>query len=260
MTRSALNARAGSPWVRVQRGTDVGGVRLVCVGHAGAGASVFNNWGRAIAGVAELWALQLPGRENRWTEPAETDFTVLTERLYLQLGAYDSRPYALFGVSMGALVAYRLAQLAQFRGNRPPLCLFVASSAGPRRYEPRRYSLHDEADMLRLLRETSASADALVAEPELLSLLFEVLRADLQVCASFRSQTSVPLSCPIVALRGHDDGSVSLEDIVAWHAETSAGFEAHERPGGHLFLFENVAAEIFELIGRVLTAPRLTPT
>jgi surfactin synthase thioesterase subunit len=241
-----------SSWFRRHRGRFPNGIRLICVPHAGAGASVFNGWAQSIPLVAELWAVQLPGRENRWREPAEINFSALAERLYLHLGGYDSTPYALFGVSMGALIAYRLAQLAAQRGRRAPVSLFVASSIAPPRYNPNRYAL-DDAAIIQLIRATSENAEAVLREPELWSLVSEVLRADLKVCSSFGDAPLSPLACPIVAVHGDTDPTVSFDDVSAWKTMSANEVETHSVAGGHLFPFEGAAKVLKGIIAEGLS-------
>lgn len=241
-----------SPWARVHPGAHTHGLRLICVAHAGGGASAFHDWAVLLQESLELWAVQLPGRESRWNEPPIARFDPLIDELEQGLGAYDTVPYALFGVSMGALIAYELACRATATGRRAPTRLFVASCASPDRFVLKRVQQLDDDGLVMLLQRTSARADAIIAHPELLSLALRVLRADLRVCASYRATAAPPLNCSIVALRGADDDLVMADEVAAWRSVTTGGFEMYTMSGGHLFMFEGRTRATTELIRRTL--------
>ncbi len=46
--------------------TESGALRLFCFPYAGAGASVFREWGKGLPEGVEAFAVQLPGREDRF--------------------------------------------------------------------------------------------------------------------------------------------------------------------------------------------------
>src|SRR5437764_4730948 len=85
--------------------------RLFCFPYAGAGASVFRNWGRRIDPRVDVVAVQLPGRGARLDEAPVTDFDLLclllAEAIIHEAG---SRPFGFFGHSMGALLMFEVAR------------------------------------------------------------------------------------------------------------------------------------------------------
>src|SRR5947209_7015556 len=98
-----------SPWILPPRARTPCRARLFCFPHAGGGASAFREWqGLARAGV-EVCGVQPPGRENRFHEPALTDMAALAEQAAGALGPWLDVPFALFGHSLGALLAFETA-------------------------------------------------------------------------------------------------------------------------------------------------------
>src|ERR1700734_2474342 len=89
------------------------GVRLFCLPHAGSGAAGFYRWKRAglfeIAGIA-VCPVMLPGREARLAEPAMLSVGEIVSGLLEELQGEMAQPYAIFGHSMSALIAFEWAR------------------------------------------------------------------------------------------------------------------------------------------------------
>src|SRR5689334_9327956 len=105
-------------------------LRLFCLPYAGGGISIFRTWSQYLPPTIEVCAIQLPGRENRLREPAFTQITPLIQALDAALPSLLDKPYALFGHSMGAIIAFELARLLLPR-NTPLRHLFVSGRIAP---------------------------------------------------------------------------------------------------------------------------------
>src|SRR5262245_27618913 len=114
-------------------------MRLFCFPYAGSGASVYRAWPEQLPPDVELCAVQMPGREGRYAEPLLTDVHALTPPLCAGIAPYLDRPFAFFGHSLGALVAYETTvRLAREQGLSPAM-LFVSGHRAPhlpRTHEP----------------------------------------------------------------------------------------------------------------------------
>ncbi|MCE7986001.1 MAG: thioesterase [Caldilinea sp. CFX5] len=114
-------------WLRRLKPNPQARLRLFCFPFAGGSASVYRTWPTLLAERqpdVEVGAVQLPGRENRLNEKPFTHIAPLVDALITALHAELDRPFALFGHSMGAIVAYELAQALTRLGN-PPAHLLV---------------------------------------------------------------------------------------------------------------------------------------
>lgn len=229
-------------------------LRLFCFPYAGAGASVFRDWRLPGHPAGELWAVQPPGRENRREEPALRRMPVLLRACADGLAPLLSGvPYAFFGHSMGALVAFELTRLLRRRGLPPPVHLFLSGHRAPHR-PPKRgpvSTLPDDEFFARLLEMAGASRTA-VLDPELLVLLAPMIRADLELCETYRYQPEPPLTVPVTCFAAVDDSEVDVPDVAAWQEYTTAAFRLRTFSGGHTFLRDQageVCAEIAASVG-----------
>src|SRR4051812_48826937 len=119
----------GGRWVFTNGAADAA-VSLVCVPHAGAGASAYASWRHLLPADVLLHSVQLPGREDRLGEPLPADLGAVADRVAPCLDRQTrSRPLVLFGHSMGGLLAYALAQRLEEAGR--PVAHVVVSGCLP---------------------------------------------------------------------------------------------------------------------------------
>jgi len=242
-TRRAVRDRRGvlvHRYLAVRPKAGATGTRLLCFHHAGAGALSFAGWlNRVGAGVSVL-PVRLPGRETRVREPRITDPGQLVEELQHDLGPLLEEPYAFYGHSMGALVAYRFAQARLAAGLRPPRLLLVGACSAPQLPS----ALLDRADLdgldderlMAAMTDEESMPEALLRRPDRLRTTLDTLRADLRLAQGLREAPIVRLPCPVEAFAGADDRMVTIPQVRAWEHCTSAGFRLRTVPGAHFFV------------------------
>jgi len=233
-------------------------VRLLAIPHAGGGASTFRTWPEALPESIELWAVQLPGREERLLDPPLSSVgpiaTLLADSLQIALDAETPPATALFGHSMGALIAYELLRELRRRGAPPAAHLFASAFRAPRlpNPTPRIHELDDEAFIEELDRRYAAVPEAVRSEPELLELFLPGLRADISVCDSYLHTPEDRLECPVTAFGGEEDTHVTQPELEAWREETDGPFDLRMFSGGHFFL-ESARDTLLESIAERLS-------
>src|SRR5437764_15252250 len=117
-----------NPWIAYRYVKPKAAIRLFCFPYAGGGGSLFRAWSREAPQSVDVCAIQLPGRETRFAEPAFTDVALLVERLYSTMLPLLNIPFVFFGYSMGALIAFELARTLQGQSGLGLKHLFVAAS------------------------------------------------------------------------------------------------------------------------------------
>ncbi|MGH9360354.1 MAG: thioesterase II family protein, partial [Thermoanaerobaculia bacterium] len=210
--------------------------RLFCLPYAGGGASIYRAWRGELPAGVELCPVQLPGRETRLREPPFTRLEPLVAALADAL-PFAALPFAFFGHSMGALVAFELARELRRRGGPEPLHLFLSGRRGPlvpSREEP----IYDlpEAQFLERLRQLNGMPEEVLGHGELMALLLPLLRADFALHETWSHRPEEPLAAGISAFGGLADPEVTREDLEGWRGETRGRFHLRSFPGDHFFL------------------------
>ncbi len=222
---------------------------------------MFRSWQGALAG-SDVRAVQLPGRGSRFRERPHTRVRDVAAAACEGLEPHlADAPFALFGHSFGALVAFELARELRRRGGPKPVHLFISARRGPRRPDPHP-PLHGLPEA-RFLEEVRARyggiPDAVLKEPELLALLLPTLRSDLEAVETYSYESEPPLEVPISAFGGLDDPWATLDDLQAWQDETRASFSLTRFPGGHFYL-DASAASLLREVGAQLARALATST
>jgi surfactin synthase thioesterase subunit len=221
-------------------------VRLFCFHHAGGAASAFSGWAGQFDPYAQVAPVQLPGRERRIREARVLDMDELVTRLDRHLDAALRAPHVLYGHSMGALVAYRLAQRRAARGAPGPLALLAGAAWAPHQPSPAAALAEMPDDELaRWLEDIGGLSPMTREHPEWLDTALALTRDDLRLYASDAAReapagapgrSGEPLDCPVHVFAGADDPVVPLSAAAGWARHTRAGSQVHTVPGGHFFV------------------------
>ncbi|WP_019889447.1 thioesterase II family protein [Streptomyces purpureus] len=248
---NTVNGRANAgTWIRQFHPAPDAKLRLVCFPHAGGAAGTYQPLSAALpAGLAAL-AVQYPGRQDRLGEPCLETIAALADEAAAALDPYTAEPYALFGHSMGALVAFETARRLQSKG-LPPAALFVSGRQGPAQPQlpdglPPLTEL-DDTWVVAEVRRLGGAGSVLLDHPEIRELALPSLRADFRAVYTYVHSPTPRLTCPVIALTGDRDPRVTVPGARAWEAETTGPFSLHVLEGGHFYLDAHIP-RIAELI------------
>ncbi|GIH95242.1 thioesterase II family protein [Planobispora siamensis] len=238
-----------SQWLpfRALTGAEPGALPLYCLPHAGGAASAFRAWQRKLPGVA-VQPVQLPGRESRHREPPylrmEPLVSDLADAVLADVEASAAgRRYALYGHSLGAIVAFELVREIRRRGGPAPVHLFVSGSDAPHlTYEDGPpVGKMNRQEVAALLRSLGGTPEWLLADPEALAMILPAVQADFTVKETYVYRDEPPLDLPISLLTSSADPRVSPDKTAGWRALTSARFAPYPFDGGHFAVFEQAA-------------------
>jgi surfactin synthase thioesterase subunit len=228
-------------WFNVRPAKGVPALRLFCFPHVGAGASAFNLWKPTwMPNNIELWTVRLPGREQRLSETPFRRMRPLVEALYEAMATQLSGPYAFYGHSLGALVAFETARKIQRQGGPGPIRLLVSAHTAPQLglCRPVLYNLPDK-EFVDALRRFAGTPEEALENEDLMSIMRVALRADFEVDETYSYEEGQPLDCPISAFGGINDLDVSQDDLEAWKTHTSQKFSLQMMDGDHFFIFRS---------------------
>lgn len=232
---------------RTMTGAEPGALQLYCLPHAGGAASAFRTWQGKVPGVA-VQPVQPPGRESRHREQPYLGMPELVSDLAdavledVETSAAGRR-YALYGHSLGAIVAFELVREIRRRGGPRPVHLFVSGSDAPHlTYEggpPVGKMNRDE--VAALLRRLGGTPEWLLADPEALEMILPAVRADFTVKETYVYHDEPLLDVPISALLSNADPRIAPERAAGWRDQTSGHYAVHPFDGGHFAVFEQAS-------------------
>jgi surfactin synthase thioesterase subunit len=218
---------------------------------AGASATMFLRWRRRLPTWVQIQPIELPGRGGRLHEAPEKTFEALAASLCDEIGAYASQRYALFGHSMGALLAYRIAHCLRVRMQPLPVSLLICACAAPSQQDWKRYADKDsDASLIAELRKQDGTPEEVFQNSELLSMTLALLGEDYRLCTSFRYQELPPLPIPIHVFGGRAD-EIHVSGLEAWRLESTRNFSLDWFDGGHFLLRQNEDAFLSVLVQRL---------
>ena len=227
-------------------------LKLFCLPYAGAGASVYRDWRRRLPPCIDLVAFDLPGRGIRHGESPVNDWRRLIDVVVTDAQPHVADPFAIFGHSMGALIALELAHAIRARYGRSPVWLGVSGCQAPaQRKLDLKWLTRDDEAVCDELRSLGGTPPELLENRDLLELLLPALRADFHLCGSYRPPQRERLRCPMLVLGGTRDGiSEPLDNLAAWSVETLGRCDVAMIEGDHFFIHEQADA----VLERVITS------
>ncbi|PJN40565.1 thioesterase [Streptomyces sp. CB02959] len=228
--------------------------KLICLPYAGAGASFYRPW-TALAGDAlEIVPLQLPGRERLIDEDPYRNVSQAVDGLMAELPERlgDGARVALFGHSLGAVLAYELAHRLAAESGTELVHLFVSGSPEPARQRERQATGLSDEDFLARVGEFAGYHHPALDDPEMREMILPALRADVEMHENYVPSTGLPLDAPLTVVRGEEDELVGYDDAESWSKVAGRDFEHVEVPGGHMYLTDAAPALVRLIVSTVL--------
>ncbi|SOD87001.1 thioesterase II family protein [Streptomyces sp. Ag109_G2-15] len=230
------------PW---QRLPDSAAIRLLCFHHAGGAASSFATWQAGLGPDVAVVPVQLPGRERRVREPRFRDFDRLLDELDEQLDPLLDGHHAVYGHSLGGLIAHELTRRRVATGRRAPELLVVGACAPPHlphsAVAPQNAS---DAQLTSWMRGLGGVPDRVARHPDWLRRSVELLRDDLCLVHSHPRRRAEALPVPLRVLAAESDPLLTPAQAREWARHTSYDFRVHTLPGGHFFHREHPEATL----------------
>jgi medium-chain acyl-[acyl-carrier-protein] hydrolase len=247
-----LNANAERDWIScLGRSSDIR-MKLICFPHAGAISSPISAWTHKIPKEVQLCRVVLPGHNPQSGETPINSLSELVSAVARTIG-YSSKPFAFFGHSMGALLAFEVTRELRRRSWPLPLHLFLAGHRAPH-MPTRKPPIHVlPVDLFcNELRAMRGIPDEILNDPELCNLFLPALRADLSLCETYLYKNEDPLPCPIYVLGGVEDDEALRDELLQWRRHTTGDFNLRILPGNHFFV-ESHSELLLNVLSRELT-------
>ncbi len=228
------------------RGGEARGATVVFP-HAGGAATGYRKFAIALAaGGGDVYIVQYPQRAERLNEPAARNIQDLARSLFVAGPWRQVAPLRLFGHSMGAVVAFEFARIAESRGAAVER-LWASAAPAPCGVEakPDLPTSHD--DLLVDMTDFGGTDAELLADPEFAELLITAMRADYAAINRYTCSPDIQIAADISVLGAHGDLRVDAAELQRWEVHTAGAFELDWYDGGHFYLddhIDDVAARV----------------
>ena len=224
--------------------TKISKIKLFCFPYAGASAVVYAGWKKHFAPSVELIPIELRGRGRRARESHYTDFAEMQEDVYQIVSSQvTDGNFALFGHSMGAIVAHHVAALLKKRRFLTPIRVFLSGRKAPHWTIQEAYDYHlmDDETLKNKLRELGGTPPAFFEHQELMDIFLDVIRSDFSIVDSYNQQEAPILDSDLSILIGKEEGYEPLT-YCEWDRYTTASCEVRLFDGDHFFLHDQQQA------------------
>ncbi len=231
----------GDKWFVHRKRQDDAQLRLFCFHPVGAGASMYNQFLYEMKEEIDVYAVQLPGRENRKDEANLTAFFDVIDAIEAQILPLLDKPFAFYGHSFGGIIAYELQHRLRERHGLKPQHFFVSGTISAHltpTWRNERDTIHQTAD------ETNSEAKLMglmsyIDDENFVRQILPIMRKDMELIMGYDYQDKQNFEWPITAFAAEEDEVVMPEEMRPWANHTDGDFELNVLHGDHWFLSRN---------------------
>lgn len=215
-------------------------IQLFCIPYAGGNADLFDTFASEFQDDVEVIKIEYAGHGARRKEPFYLSFQEMVEdvAVCINRNLKQEAELALFGYSMGSIVAYEI--FAQHLLERELNYLFLASHEAPDvEWESKKYFHLDEEQFFSLIQQMGGFEKCSV---EMLKnrffrkLHFEPVRADYELLCHYVMSRKEKIDIPsILFYSAHD---IPKEKILSWNTFLTEKSKVIEIGENHFFIRE----------------------
>jgi surfactin synthase thioesterase subunit len=226
-------------------------INLYCLPFSGGSKYSYKGFSKYAPPFLNLIPVEIPGRGTRSGEALLTSLELTADDVFNQIKNDLNTPYAIYGHSMGGILAYLVTRRIISAGLNQPLHLFVTGCVAPSlKYRDLVDHTLPKEEFLQKIKELGGSPDSVLSNPALMEFFEPILRADFEAVATYQHIPAPPFAIPISVVLG-DEENATTEEALQWQKETTAPVEVKTLPGNHFFIFD-YPNYIIQLISRKL--------
>ena len=224
----------GNKWILKGKSNCSSNYKLFCIPYAGAGATVYRTWQQLFGSDINVMPIQLPGRENRISEPSICDARRLAKEIYEGIKEELTGDFSIFGHSMGGIIAYELTILIEKEMGIHPDILFMSATTLTPRDESKIVSCKSDDELVQYLSRSGGTALELINNESFRQVYFPIVRNDYKMVEDYRSDLTMT-SAKIRAFASYDDCEISYKETEDIKVVTK-DYDISYIEGGHFFI------------------------
>ena len=217
-------------------------VKLFMFHSMGAGASMFAGFINKPPADTDIYAAQLPGRENRLNEEIYTNLNKLLPDLEAAIVPLleGKQPFAIYGHSFGGIIAFELTRLLRRKYNKEPLHFFCSATMAPQTTLSWK-----NRDVMKASTISSNSEQKLIGlmsyidDMDFVKKILPGMRRDMPLLTGYEYKEDAKFNCPITVFSAMEDEVTLPEEMAGWMEHTNAQFRQELVHGDHWFISRN---------------------
>jgi surfactin synthase thioesterase subunit len=208
-------------------------MELFAFPFAGGSEHCYRELSNSLKGI-NLRVQPLPGRGSLISQPCISRIEEMVEYLFRQVNNKLQPPYAFFGHSMGAFIAYMLCRKISNENMPMPKALILSGRKAPSVAEDELKHTMPDQKFRKMLRELGGIPDAVWEDQDIMALFEPIIRADFELIETYAYQRQNALDIPVHLFLGRDD-NVTPDQAEAWQKETIQPINITYFDGGHFY-------------------------
>jgi len=234
-------------------------VKVYCLPYAGGSASIYYDWKKRYASVAEIIPIEYNGHGSLFGKSLYMEADEAADDIYNRICNDNPQNYILFGHSMGSLLALLVAiRLEKREYGFLPRAIIAGGTRPPHlKHKDEQLTHLPKNEFMDKIFGLGQMDPEIMNEPELLDMLYEIFYADTKLCEEYRYDESLPgVSIPMVIMTGSEDDEAPLDEMKEWGMYTSGSFNINEFAGDHFFPFncEEFAGYFSQMIDKAASS------
>lgn len=222
-------------------------IKLFCIPYAGGSANMYNQWQSKLSEGIEVCPIELAGRGSRIGEnlylSTEEAIDDILEKIRDEIIDCD---YAIFGHSMGSILAYKVIQRIDELKLPPPIHSFFSGRRAPhcssRRSKP--YSKLSVLELENEIKELGGTPPEFFEYPELKDIFLPIIKSDFKIADTIVEESEISVLNHNISIFLGKEEDVTSQEATEWIRHTSKNCSVEYFDGGHFFLLEHREAVI----------------
>lgn len=217
-------------------------IKLFCIPYSGGSATTYLKWKDSVSSDVEIVPIELSGRGKRIYDPLYDNLNEAAEDVanYI-LSKYNRGDiYAIYGHSLGSLIAYETYYRLIEKIEQPPCHVFFSGRRAPQVIGEKTeyYKLPDD-EFVDIVADYGGTTKQVMENSELRSMFLPILRSDFKIAETYQwEEKKEKMKSDITILNGTLDYSVQPYNMEDWEYCCDKNTNILEVKGGHFFLFE----------------------
>jgi len=230
--------------------------KLFCLPYAGGSScSIYNKWKVNLDSSIELIPVELAGRGPRIAETLYSNIEEAVDDIIdtIQNDMSDCE-YAIFGHSMGAILAYKVIQRINELNMPQPIHSFFSGRRAPhcQSRRPTPYSKMNDLQLENEIKELGGTPPEFFEYPELKDIFMPIIKSDFKLADTLVEKSEITAFNHDISIFIGKEEDVTESEAKDWAMHTNYNFNLEYFNGGHFFLLENEQT-VLDCINSTLT-------